>query len=347
MIPQPAGRGVEKKRPALLVGITATGIIHDDPFVDVEGKFEMVKAEKVFDYIDRTPPPAELDAYRHASEKHGIPLLAGGFFYTLGRDEPLLDWNLRVAAQLGTRVHNVQIRTHDAQGTFVSNERVAETYLWAAELGDKYGICPSFEVHINMWSEHFGRVEQVATLVEQRGIPFHMTLDHSHVIFKMDNPREQEVQGMRPDVESGRLILDPYMPGSVTERWIKANWVRHAHARPAVPANPINIWARHPDGSFGRGVQYPFIEPQAGEWHSPWAAHRLEPWKEVVRQLLRHHFEDPGSKLETLSLEMIANTDYGAGAKYSLFRNNVACASWIRSEWEALCGAHASKANSS
>ena len=41
--------------------------------------------------------------------------------------------------------------------------------------------------------EHFGRVEKVARLVEARGARFNMTLDHSHVIFKIDNPEQQEV----------------------------------------------------------------------------------------------------------------------------------------------------------
>jgi len=31
--------------------------------------------------------------------------------------------------------------------------------------------------------------------------------------------------------------------------------------------------------------------------------------------------------------------DYGAGAKYSIFENNVACAEWIRSEWRAISAA--------
>jgi hypothetical protein len=41
-----------------------------------------------------------------------------------------------------------------------------------------------------MWSEEFGRVNLVADLVEQRGVPFRMTLDHSHFIYKIDDPYE-------------------------------------------------------------------------------------------------------------------------------------------------------------
>ena len=31
------------------------------------------------------------------------------------------------------------------------------------------------------------------------------------------------------------------------------------HARSVIPNNPKNIGGKHPDGSVGRGVQYPFI----------------------------------------------------------------------------------------
>jgi hypothetical protein len=35
---------------------------------------------------------------------------------------------------------------------------------------------------------------------------------------------------------------------------------------------------------------------------------------------------------------MIPPPDYGAGAKYSIFDNNVACARWIREAWKAEVG---------
>ena len=60
-----------------------------------------------------------------------------------------------------------------------------------------------------------------------------MTLDHSHVIFKIDNPHEQEVQNIRPAVESGELVLSPFDSGNVIDEWIDAGWVHHCHARAA------------------------------------------------------------------------------------------------------------------
>lgn len=319
---------------ALLVGITGNAVVHTDrDDFDVDTRFRMA-SEAGFDYYDKTPPEGELDLYLHASEKYGLPVRAGGFYYTRGRDEPLLELHLRMAKALGARVQNVQIRALDASGAPVTDDDVVASYLHAAELGDRIGVVPSFEVHINMWSEHFGRVSRVGEQVEARGVKFNITLDHSHVIFKIDNPREQEVLGMRADVEAGRVILDPFVPGNVAGEWIARNYVCHAHARPAVPANPVNIMARHPDGSYGRGVQYPFIEPGPGQWHAPWDPARLAPWKEVVRQLLVHHALRADSALGQVSMEIIPATDYGAGATYSLFDNNVACAAWIRRLWK-------------
>jgi hypothetical protein len=317
----------------LLLGITDASVMHTQlEEFDVDTRFRMVKESGVFDYYDKTPPPGYETVYRRASEKYCLPLLAGGWFYTLGRDEPLLEWHLRLARDCGTRVHNVQILTNDYSGRLVSDEEIAKTYLWAMELGSKVSVIPCFEVHVNMWSEHFGRIARVAEMVERRGVPFNMTLDASHVIFKIANSPEQEVQGMRADVLAGRIELDPFREGSVCQQWIEANYVRHAHARSAAPNGPLNVWATH-NGRPGRGIQYPFIRPREGEWHSEWRETDLEPWKEIMRRLLRHHALNPASRLETISTEFIPWADYGAGAKYSLFEHSVACASWIRSAW--------------
>lgn len=324
-----------KKGKQLFVGIADSGIMHTRPNeFDVDTRFRMVREAGVFDYIDKTPYATDFLAYHTAIEKHGVPLMAGGFYYVLKRDEPLMEWHFNVAREFGTLVQNVQISTTDARGAQVSNLDVANAYSRAVELGELSGVTPCFEVHVNMWSEHFGRVAEVARIVEQRGLKFNMTLDHSHVIFKIDNPLEQDVQNMRADVESGKLVLDPFQPGNVCTQWIESNYVRHAHARAAAPGGPPNLWARHADGRLGRGIQYPFISPGPGEWHSEWREEALEPWKEVVRQLLKHHATSPASELQTISTEFISPPDYGGGAKYSIFEHSVACAEWIRNEWK-------------
>jgi hypothetical protein len=319
----------------LKFGCTANGTTHrDDNVPDIATKIRMVKEAGVFDYIDRTPPDEEFRDTLNASEKYELPVLAGGWFYTLGRDESLFEQNIIKGRLLDSKVHNVQVMTKHADGHVLTNDEVADFYMRAHDFGMRHNVVPCFEVHVNMWSEHFGRVEQVAELVKNRGVPFYMTLDHSHVIFKIDNPEEQLVQHMKDDVDARRLVLDPTKPDNVARKWIEANFVHHAHARCAVPANPVNIWARHPNGSFGRGIQYPFIRPKPGEYvDDSWSESRLEPWKLIVRDLLTHHARHDGSPIRHISCEHIPAIDYGAGHKYSIFEQNVACARWMRDEW--------------
>lgn len=318
----------------LQIGCTAGGATHHDTDIpDIATKVRMVKDAGVFDYIDRCPPDEEFRDLLKASEQCDLPVASSGWFYTLGRDEVLFERNIHKARLLGSTVHNVQVLTHHLDGHVASNQEVADFYCWAHETGMRHGVVPCFEVHVNMWSEHFGRVAQVAALVGARGLPFHMTLDHSHVIFKIDNPKEQAVQDMQADIDDGHLVLDPAQAGNVCDLWIRSNWVRLAHARAAVPANPVNTWAQHPDGTDGRGIQYPFIQPGPGEYLAEWDAARLQPWKQVMRELLRHHASDAASEMRHISCEHIVAVDYGAGHRYSTFDNNVACARWLRAEW--------------
>jgi len=324
----------------LKIGCTAGGATHSDARIpDIGEKVRMIKEAGVFDYIDRSPPDEEFRDLLKACERHDLPVRASGWYYTRGRDEALFEQNIVKARLLGSIVHNVQLLTHHADGHVLDDAEVAETYLRWRDFAMRHGVEPSFEIHVNMWSEHFGRVARVGNLVEARGVPFRLTLDHSHVIFKIDNPSEQDVQHMRADVEAGRVILDPSVPGNVCATWIERNWVVHAHARAAIPANPLNVWAKHPDGSFGRGIQYPFVSPAPGTYPAPWDEAKLEPWKRVVRDLLRHRAVGPNSPLGQISCEFIPNIDYGAGHGYSIFDNNVACARWLRGQWEATSNA--------
>jgi hypothetical protein len=336
----PTGARITNGRAELKIGCTAGGATHSDASIpDIGEKVRMIKEAGVFDYIDRSPPDEEFRDLLKACERHDLPVRASGWYYTRGRDEALFEQNIVKARLLGSIVHNVQLMTHHADGHVLDDTEVAETYLRWRDFALRHGVEPSFEIHVNMWSEHFGRVARVGNLVEARGVPFRLTLDHSHVIFKIDNPSEQDVQHMRTDVESGRVILDPSVPGNVCTTWIERNWVGHAHARAAIPANPVNVWAKHPDGRYGRGIQYPFMAPAPGAYPAPWDAAKLEPWKRVVRDLLRHHAADPNSPLGQISCEFIPNIDYGAGHGYSIFDNNVACARWLRAEWAAAANA--------
>ena len=320
----------------LLFGIQTNGIRHTeaDGLPDIDTRFAMVRDAGVFDYVDKTPDPHEIETFRTASEKYGLPVRGSGWFYCIGKDEDLLARNLEVGSRLGSTVHNVQVLAHRADGELVSNEEVVDFYERALELGDKHGVSPCLEVHVNMWSEDFRRVTPVGRLAEERGLPFQMTLDHSHVIFKIDNPREQEVFDIRDDVATGRLVLDPFEEGDVCSEWIDNNWVSHCHARTAIPNNPMNLDALDKNGNPGRGIQYPCIKPLPGIYHSPWRAEALEPWKEVIRCLLAYHASEFESQLGQISTEFIPNFDYGEGCRYSLFEQAIACVEWMRDEWE-------------
>lgn len=321
----------------LPIGIQANGIRHraDDPPPNPMTAFSMVRDCGLFDYVEKTPSDEEFSIFAAASERTGVPIRCGGWYYTLKRDEFLLKRHLRRAHALGTRIHNVQILTNDATGKPITDQEVADFYQHAAEWGDRIGVDIALEVHVNMWSEDFRRVPRVARLVEDAGLPFRLTLDHSHVIFKMDHPDEQERSGIREDVESGRLELDPFKANNVTGLWVASNWVAHAHARPVIPNNPRNWGYTDEAGNPGRGIQYPFTQPASGEFDGEWLGDRLEPWKEVVRQLLRWHAETVDSPLGQVTTEYIPAPDYGAGCRYSLFGQSQACAAWLRQQWDA------------
>lgn len=328
----------------LLFGIQTNGIkhTHADPMPSVMERFQMVRDAGVFDYVDKTPDPDQIDDFAKGRDRYGLPVRAGGWFYQLGNpdDEALFEHNLAVGQRLGSLVHNTQIKLKHADGHVVTNQDVADAYLRWSELGEQYGVQPCFEVHVNMWSEDFPRVAEVGQLVEKRGAEFNMTLDHSHVIFKIDNPEEQKIFGTDEKVASGELVLDPYTPGNVIAQWIEAGWVRHCHARAAVPNNPKNTTGRHADGSVGRGIQYPFAPPGPDEYHADWDPTLLEPWKEGIRMLMRYHAQDPSEKLGQISTEFIPGPDYGEGCKYSLFDQAIACVEWMRAEWQAIKAAN-------
>ena len=61
---------------------------------------------------------------------------------------------------MGSIVHNTQTKASHADGHIVSDDEVLEAYLHAAELGERYGCIPCFEVHVNMWSEDFVQISK-------------------------------------------------------------------------------------------------------------------------------------------------------------------------------------------
>ena len=75
-----------------------------------------------------------------------------------------------------------------------------------------------------------------------------------------------------------------------------------------------------------------FIKPLEGQYHAEWDEEKLEPWKEVVRRVIKNHYTNDNSFLECISTEFIPWPDYGQGSTYSLFENACACAEWIRND---------------
>jgi hypothetical protein len=317
----------------------------------IDEQFRLVKEAGVFDYFDRIPLRDSFDEYRKAIAKYDLPICSASWFYRLGEDEALLSDNLRIAAEIGAKMHNIMIFTDHADGHVVTDQEIVDCYLNTYDEGMKLGVEPAFELHVNMWSEDFRRVTPVALAVQDKGVPFNFTLDYSHVNFKIENPEEQDISGIRQDVEAGHLILDPFEPGNLCDEWLELGIVRWLQVRAAAPNGPKNIWSKYEPGqavagipeadgdsepAVGRGIMYPFTKPKPGEWHSPWHAYKLEPTKEVVRKVLHYHKSDPEKRLNFITTEMINLPDYGHNAKFSLIGQNAAIAQYVREVWAEI-----------
>jgi hypothetical protein len=304
-------------------------------------RFEMVRDTGAFDYINWLPPSRILSECARASDKTGIPMTTGNCGHQLGNDDPKLAQNVRDAATVGMQLLNVMLNTYAADGHELTDQEIVDTYCRTAELGQSLGVAVSFELHVDCWSEKYKRVRPIIEAVRQRGVAFNLTLDYSHVIFKIDNPEQQDISDVREDVGAGRIILDPFEPGSILSEWLGLDVIGFAQFRPVAPHNPRNIWAKNPDGSLPRGIMYPFLKPGPGEWHSQWHAYMLATCKEAFRVVFRHHLTHASSPLKYVITEMIARADYGLNAKFSLLEHNAACARWIRSTWSQLKAMHA------
>ena len=261
-----------------------------------------------------------------------MPILSSGWFYLLGKEDELILENLKMGSELGTKYHNVQIFVNHSDGHPLSDQEIADTYMKVTDYGEKVGCLPCFEIHINMWSEDFLRINTVAKIVKNYGYTFRMTLDHSHIIFKINNLEEMKIFNLEDQLKENKIILDPFQDGNIAQHWIDEGYVWLMHARSAIPNNPKNIGGKHPDGSVGRGVQYPFIKPLEGQYHADWDENKLKPWKQIVKNVITNHYASQNSSLECISTEFIPATDYGEGSTYSLYDNASACAEWIRNQ---------------
>lgn len=323
----------------------------DEP--SIEEQFRLVKDAQFFNFFDRMPLPNQMDLFKSLIEKYDLPVHTTSWLYEVGTDDERLKQNFALSNEIGATTHNMMVYSHDQQGHKISNQQVIDYYLFAYDEGMKQGIEPSFELHVNMWSEDPRRITPVAQAVKARGIPFNFTLDYSHVIFKIGNQQELAVSGILDDVQQRKIVLDPFEPDNLVDEWIEQDIIRWLQIRSVAPNGPRNIWAPHDPfetkallpkrpsfkvqaGDPGRGILYPFTKPEPGEWHSEWFAHLVEPCKEVVRKVLKNHKDNPNSRLRYITTEMITLPDYGLNAKFSLIGQNAEIAKFTRNTWQNL-----------
>ena len=156
----------------------------------------------------------------------------------------------------------------------------------------------------------------------------------------------------------GEVVLDPFEPGNLCQRWLDMGMVCWTQLRTVAPNQPPNLWHRLDDDAtdpalpfpatvpeasaqYARGIQYPITKPAPGEWHSPWNAYQLEPSKEAIRLALRYHITHPDSPLRYITTEMINLPDYGLGARYNLLQHNIEAAKFVRRAWDETVALHA------
>lgn len=303
-------------------------------------RFEAVRDAGIFDYIDWLPQTELLSACIAASERTGIPMTTGYIIHQLGYDDASLTETLNNAARAGNKIVNVMLKRNAADGHELTNDEVVDLFCRMSEIGDKVGVAISFEVHTDCWSERLKQVTPVVEMAQRAGARFYLTMDYSHVLWRLENPEQLAISEITEDVETGSLQLDPYEPANILSEWLSLGVVDYVQFRPVIPNNPPNIWGRNPDGSMPRGIMYPFTKPGPGEWHSPWHAYRLDACKEAMRTVLRYHLTQAASPLKYVTTEMIWLPDYGMGAKFSLADQNAACARWIRDCWSQLKAMH-------
>ncbi|MBI6975434.1 MULTISPECIES: TIM barrel protein [Pseudomonas] len=332
------------------LGIQASSVERPVSLVELPilEQFKLVKEAQVWDFIDRIPNNRqELDEYIKGSQLYDLPVLSGSGCYTLGLDEALIRENLDLTVEVGGKYHNFMVWAKHKDGHYVTNEEVVACYLDAYEYATKSGVIITFENHVDMWSEDYRRVLEVADMVEARGVPFNMAMDYSHCIFKIENEVEHAVSQMRGDNEA-IAMLDPFNSDSYADQWLSRNLVHWAQMRPAAPNGPLNWWgfetgpwdAKGIDRP-GRSIQYPFERPAKGEWHTDmWHAHKLACTKEVTRKVIDAYLQSDDTSLSLMTIDNINLNAYGLGWKYNMFADSCAYANFVRELYAERAAVH-------
>ena len=323
-----AGLGIQASSPSHPVSL-------EEPTINE--KFELLKEAGVFDFIDHIPITHDLiDDYIRASQKVNIPIYSGYGCYVWGKHEQEFKTNIELSAAVGANYHNIMMAAKDVNYKQLTDEQVAAAYLYFYEYASKKGINITFENHVDNWSEDYRRVLRVADLVEQEGVAFNLAMDYSHCIFKIENTLESHIS-FKDDKEAVRQ-LDPFYSDSYADQWLNRNLVHWGQVRPAVPNNPRNLcseetspWEGHGYGRPGRGIQYPFSQPNTGEWSTDtWHAHKLAATKEVIRKMIDHYLSSPNTNLRMMTVDNINLWSYGLGWTYNMFQDSCKVAEYIR-----------------
>ena len=321
---------------ALPIGINLDGVlVHDgQPTPDTPTRLRWIREAGVFDYVEKNIDPREDFApYVDWVAQYGVPIGVFGGIFCAGRDETLMRWGLRTGGELGARLFNMQLFARHADGHELSDREVADWFLDAMENGSRAGCLPSMEVHVDMWNERFHRVEAVGELLARANVPLRLTLDHSHLVFKIDLPNELVASGLDL-ADGGRALLAPGHATTLYRQWLERGWVVHAHARSVAPGVPGNTAMRRGAGQPGRAIQYPFEEPAPGSFHRDWYTDALTTWKDAVVELLDWMKAHPDRAPRQISCEFIPFPDYGGGGRYDIWQNNIACARWLQKNWQ-------------
>lgn len=314
----------------LAIGINIDGaIVHDgDEPLSIADQFTLLGHH--FDYVEKSLRPGEdLLPWLRASDKSGVPVrVLGGVFHP---EDDIARARTIMAQAVGNACQIMNLQILPPSGSSAQAlDQVGEFYMTLLEDGDKGRCLPTIEIHIDMWSERFSNINRLADWLIQRGAAIHLTLDHSHLLFRLGNAAQLRTAGLEGSSNGGWRELHPDSPAALYRRWLDNGWIAHAHARSVALNAPDNAWAERAPGVAGRGVQYPFRQPPADSWPQRWEAAALTPWKTALGQLIEWKRANPAAPLQKISCEFIPFPDYGGGTRYSLIEQNIACAAWLR-----------------